>query len=572
MRVSVRRADEAWRVAIRCPARPSPETEVGHLRARRRRDACRVSDGRRVLPRPGPGSTPVHGRRRHGRSGPDAVHPRGDEALQRAHGGDRRRRAAIHRRERPAGRVRPAPLRDRARLRLPPSRSRRVRSSARREPGRDRRTGHPRAARARHRGGRRLLDGRRDALHVELADQAVCIGPPAATRELPEDLDVVAAAETTAATRCTRVRLPRRERRVRPRVRRERTRLHRPAARGDGADGRQGAAKEAMRAAGVPLVPGWSTDRPRRPAPAAADAGFPSCSRQPRAVAERACGGRRRGCPRGRVRRRQRGGGGGVRRRLDLRRELVAPARHVEIQVLCDAEGGVLDARRARVLDPAAPPEARRGVPLRCARPGRREAWRRRSCARVARSGTGTPARSSSWWGRGRLLLPGGELPSPGGAPGHRARDGARPGARAVPWQPAAALATGRAEATAMRSSAASTPRTRPAASCLRRGPSRASSRRSDRGAGRHGRPLRQRNPTVLRLAHRESRWSDETRESDHRARRRALHRNSSSRASRRRVRSPSTSWSSPEFRRAASTRRPPLPSSRAALPSSRRA
>ncbi|MEP7224583.1 MAG: biotin carboxylase N-terminal domain-containing protein, partial [Actinomycetota bacterium] len=37
----------------------------------------------------------------------------------------------------------------------------------------------------------------RDALHVELADQAVCIGPPAAAESYLRISNIVAAAETT---------------------------------------------------------------------------------------------------------------------------------------------------------------------------------------------------------------------------------------------------------------------------------------------------------------------------------------------------------------------------------------
>ena len=65
---------------------------------------------------------------------------------------------------------------------------------------------------------------------------------------------------------------------------------------------------------------------------------------------------------------------GRVRRRRRPRREAafgdatlyvekaLAPARHVEIQVLCDDARQRAHARRARVLDPAPPPEADRGV------------------------------------------------------------------------------------------------------------------------------------------------------------------------------------------------------------------
>ena len=50
---------------------------------------------------------------------------------------------------------------------------------------------------------------------------------------------LAAAAATGAAGRAPRLRLPRRERRLRPRLRRRRARLHRPAARRDRGDGRQ---------------------------------------------------------------------------------------------------------------------------------------------------------------------------------------------------------------------------------------------------------------------------------------------------------------------------------------------
>ena len=68
-------------------------------------------------------------------------------------------------------------------------------------------------------------------------------------------------------------------------------------------------------------------------------------------------GGARRA--RGRLRRGGVRGGRRVRRRLALPREGGRPARHVEIQVLCDARRRRAHARRARVLDPAAAPEAR---------------------------------------------------------------------------------------------------------------------------------------------------------------------------------------------------------------------
>ena len=185
----------------------------------------------------------------------------------------------------------------------------------------------------------------RDALHVRLADRAVCIGPPAAGESYLKISNVVAAAETTGceavhpgygflaenaefARACSDSELV----------------FIGPTAEVVEQMGDKVRAKEAMRSAGVPLVPG--SDRAvglgdlRR---AATDAGFP--------VLLKASAG---------------GGGKGMRLVAsadDLEdaygaasaeaeaafgdgsvyvEKLVTPARHVEIQVLCDATGGVL--------------------------------------------------------------------------------------------------------------------------------------------------------------------------------------------------------------------------------------
>ena len=185
----------------------------------------------------------------------------------------------------------------------------------------------------------------RDALHVEFADHAVCIGPPASTASYLSISNVVAAAETTG---CDAVHpgygfLAENADFVRACADNDLVFI------GPTADvveqmGDKVRAKEAMQAAGVPLVPGSegavAVGAARQ---AAVEAGFP--------VLLKASAG---------------GGGKGMRvvsSENELEHafaaasaeadaafgngalyveKLVAPARHVEIQVLCDSDGGVL--------------------------------------------------------------------------------------------------------------------------------------------------------------------------------------------------------------------------------------
>jgi acetyl-CoA carboxylase, biotin carboxylase subunit len=185
----------------------------------------------------------------------------------------------------------------------------------------------------------------RDALHVELADRAVCIGPPAAAESYLKIPNVIAAAETTGCEAvhpgygflaenpafvgaCEESSLV----------------FIGPPADVMGRMGDKVRAKDEMRAAGVPLVPGTdgtgSVEDLRR---AARETGFP--------VLVKACAG---------------GGGKGMRIVLSedalegayaaaaaeaqaafgdgslYLEKALAPARHVEVQVLCDEAGGVL--------------------------------------------------------------------------------------------------------------------------------------------------------------------------------------------------------------------------------------
>jgi len=185
----------------------------------------------------------------------------------------------------------------------------------------------------------------RDALHVELADHSVCIGPPAAAESYLSISNVVAAAVTTG---CDAVHpgygfLAENAELVHACVDNDLAFIG-PTAEVVEQMGDKVRAKEAMHAAGVPLVPGSEgavgLEQARR---AALEAGFP--------VLLKAAAG---------------GGGKGMRlvsSEDELENafgaasaeanaafgdgavyveKLVSPARHVEIQVLCDAEGGVL--------------------------------------------------------------------------------------------------------------------------------------------------------------------------------------------------------------------------------------
>ena len=185
----------------------------------------------------------------------------------------------------------------------------------------------------------------RDALHVELADQAVCIGPPAAGESYLSISNVVAAGETTG---CDAVHpgygfLAENAAFVRACDENDLVFIG-PTAEVVEKLGDKLRAKEAMRGAGVPLVPGSD-----------GVVGLPDLRRVAAAA----------GLP---VLLKASAGGGGKGMRVvssadDLEdafgaasveaeaafgdsavyvEKLVSPARHVEIQVLCDSAGGVL--------------------------------------------------------------------------------------------------------------------------------------------------------------------------------------------------------------------------------------
>ena len=222
-------------------------------------------------------------------------------------------------------------------------------------------------------------------------------------------------------------------------------------------------AKAEMRYAGVPLLPGTEgtaslEDTPRGPRDRLARAaeGDGGWRRQGNAARQRAgrareclrCGGRRsRGC---------------VRRRLHLRRACRRPTRHVEIQVLCDADGGVLTLgerecsiqRRHQKLIEESPScalttETRESM----------EAAAERACRRVGYVNAGTFEFILGLGGR--ALLHRGQLPPPGRASGHRARHWDRHRPRTDPDRRgrASAQRPGARRAQATQSRSASTPR-----------------------------------------------------------------------------------------------------------------
>ena len=233
-----------------------------------------------------------------------------------------------------------------------------------------------------------------DALHVRLADEAVCIGPPAAAESyLRHPVDRRRRRSRPAATPC----IPATG--SCPRTRRSSRRASTTTSSSSGRRptvmttmGDKIAARIAMRAADVPTVPGTEgattlergarrRGRDRLPG----DAEGVGRRRRARDAARRRPR-RARGCVRGRVGRGRRPRSATAR---STSRRCSCPARHVEIQVLCDTHGNVLTLgerecsiqRRHQKLDRG---DALAGADARsCAR-----RWRRPPSAPAARSAT----------------------------------------------------------------------------------------------------------------------------------------------------------------------------------------
>jgi acetyl-CoA carboxylase biotin carboxylase subunit len=182
------------------------------------------------------------------------------------------------------------------------------------------------------------------ALHTRLADRAVCIGPPPAVESYLNMPSIVAAAETTG---CEAVHpgwgfLAENPAFVRACDDNDLVFVG-PSADVMARMGDKVHAKEELGAASIPLVPGAETASVAEARAAATDAGYPVLLKA------------------------RAGGGGKGMRLVDVPEELedayarasaealaafgdgrlylekaIAPARHIEVQVLCDADGGVL--------------------------------------------------------------------------------------------------------------------------------------------------------------------------------------------------------------------------------------
>ena len=250
-----------------------------------------------------------------------------------------------------------------------------VRPGPHRQPRRDRGADHPGLPRAR--ASRRSPSTATPTPTPRTSGRptsAVRLGPaPAAESYLRVDAIVEAAHRDRRRRDPPGLRLPVGAGGVRPRRRRRpgsSSSARRPttiAALGD-----KLAARRTAAAAGVPVVPGTfepaPVDRPdagrRRSSPTPSAIGFPL-------LVKAAAGGGGRGHAPGRRRPSElpaalaaasrRGAAAFGDGAVYLERE-VRPARHIEVQLLGDARRHDRRPRRARLLDPAAPPEARRGV------------------------------------------------------------------------------------------------------------------------------------------------------------------------------------------------------------------
>ena len=248
-------------------------------------------------------------------------------------------------------------------------------------------------------------DADRDALHVEMADEAVNIGPPAAAESyLVIDKIVAACKQTGARSGASGLRLPLRTRGVSARARSRRHRVHRAEPARHRRDGRQDRVQEGgRRRQGLDRAGPSRRDRRRearredrrRDRLSGDDQGLGRRRRQ--GHAHRVFAGRGGG----RVRALEVGGEVLVRRRPHVHREVHRrSAPHRNPGARRQARQRHLS-RRARMLDPAPQPESHRGSAVAAARRGdAAQDGRAGRRAGERPSATTAPARSSSSPGR----------------------------------------------------------------------------------------------------------------------------------------------------------------------------
>ena len=161
-----------------------------------------------------------------------------------------------------------------------PTDSHHVSTNPRRQPRRDRPAGHPGLPRLGIEVVAVYCEADRGAPYLELADEAICIGPARAAESYLNIPRIIAAAEmANVAGHPPRLRVSVGERQVRRGVPRVQHRVHRPAARGDAQAGQQerGQASSPRRPK-VPVVPGSEgliDDRRRGARSSPAQIGYP---------------------------------------------------------------------------------------------------------------------------------------------------------------------------------------------------------------------------------------------------------------------------------------------------------
>ena len=238
-----------------------------------------------------------------------------------------------------------------------------------------------------------------DAMHVRLADESVCIGPPPARDSyLNIPAIVVGLRDHRRRSGPSRLRLPVRECALRRDPGRARHHLHRPDAPSTSASwatrSRPSRPRETL---GIPVVPG------SHGAVADIEEAARLAERNRLSGADQGGGRRRRARHEGGTKRRP-----SSRTRCDARKprrkaafgnddvyleKYLGRPRHIEMQVLADGKRQRRASRRARLLPAAAPPESVGGGAFPRAQRG---AARRRSAARVAARHGGSSAIAAS--------------------------------------------------------------------------------------------------------------------------------------------------------------------------------